>query len=111
MRGSLANALFESSWTASGRKREQRSSQLSTCWKRRAQIFTDRMGITYGMGSTNFRVRVSRVRYRVLYFFWKRGDIVLTHGITKKTGRVPETEIDRAVQCREDWLRRHDKDA
>lgn len=57
------------------------------------------------------RIRVSRARYRVLYFFWDRCDIVLTHGITKKSGRVPETEIDRAVRCREDWLRRHDEDA
>lgn len=62
-------------------------------------------------GVHELRVRVSRVRYRVLYFFWDRRDIVLTHGITKKTGRVPETEIDRAVRCREDWLRRHDEDA
>jgi len=62
-------------------------------------------------GIHELRVRVSRVRYRVLYFFWKRGDIVLTHGITKKTRRVPETEIDRAARCREDWLRRHDEDA
>ena len=61
-------------------------------------------------GIHELRVRVSRIRYRVLYFFCNRSEIVLTHGITKKTGRVPETEIDRAVRCRKDWLRRQNED-
>ena len=52
------------------------------------------------------RVRISRIQYRVLYFFWSGTDIVLTHGIKKKVKRVPENEIDRAVRYREDWLMR-----
>jgi phage-related protein len=57
------------------------------------------------------RVRVSRVRYRVLYFFCNRRDIVLTHGFKKKVARVPETEIKRARKCREDWLGRDHEDS
>lgn len=57
------------------------------------------------------RVRVSRVRYRVFYFFCNREDIVLTHGFKKKVSRVPETEIKRARRFREDWLGRDHEDS
>lgn len=66
---------------------------------------------TLGDGIHELRVRVSRIRYRVLYFFCDRYDIVLTHGFKKKTGPVPETEIKRASRYREDWLRRHHEDS
>jgi len=57
------------------------------------------------------RVRVSRIRYRILYFFCNRTDIVLTHGFKKRVKKVPETEIERARGYKEDWLRRKDADS
>lgn len=58
-------------------------------------------------GIHELRVRVSRIRYRILYFFCDRTDIVLTHGFKKKASKVPETQIKRASRCREDWIGRH----
>jgi len=52
------------------------------------------------------RVRFGKGRYRIFYFFWGKDKIVLTHGITKKTSRVPSRELERAKRYREDWLRR-----
>lgn len=57
-------------------------------------------------GIYELRVRVSTLRYRILYFFWTGRRIVLTHGFTKKSGPVPRAEIERAKRYREDWLER-----
>ena len=59
-------------------------------------------------GICELRVRVSRIRYRILYFFCNRTDIVLTHGFKKRVKKVPGTEIKRAIRYKEDWLRRKD---
>jgi phage-related protein len=60
-------------------------------------------------GIYELRVRVSTTRYRVLYFFCDRMDIVLAHAIVKESARVPKAEIDRAIRCMEDWIgRRHE---
>jgi phage-related protein len=53
------------------------------------------------------RMRVSRIQYRVLYFFYQRNRIVLTHGFTKTTRKVPKIEIETARKYRDDWLERN----
>jgi phage-related protein len=45
-------------------------------------------------------------QYRLLYFFFAGDTIVITHGCRKKTQKVPDGEIDRAVKIREDYLTR-----
>lgn len=62
-------------------------------------------------GIYELRVRVSRVRYRVLYFFSSRTDIVLTHSFRKKSKSVPKNEIARAARYRKDWMRRYHANA
>lgn len=57
-------------------------------------------------GIHELRVRISKLHYRVFYFFCDRYDIVLTHGFKKKVKRVPETEIARARRYKNDWLGR-----
>jgi len=58
-------------------------------------------------GIYELRVRVSTLRYRILYFFWTGQRIVLTHGFVKKRGPVPASEIERAKRYRQDWLERY----
>jgi phage-related protein len=58
-------------------------------------------------GIHELRTKVSKLRYRVLYFFWQGNRIVITHGITKTTKRIPPREIGRAKAYRDDWLARH----
>lgn len=58
-------------------------------------------------GIHELRVKISKLQYRVLYFFWQEEKIVLTHGFTKVTKRVPKMEIKRAKAYREDWITRH----
>lgn len=43
---------------------------------------------------------------RVLYFFCVGRKIVLTHGFTKKTNKVPKSEIETAKKYREIYLTR-----
>lgn len=43
---------------------------------------------------------------RLLYFFFFREKIVISHGIRKKQ-KVPKNEIDRAVANRNDYFDRH----
>jgi phage-related protein len=50
------------------------------------------------------RVRHGRNRYRVIYFLASAGTFVLLHGFTKKTGRVPRSEIEIAERRRDDHL-------
>jgi phage-related protein len=56
------------------------------------------------------RMRCRKVRIRLLY--WRDGDrFILSHGIKKKTDRVPDSEIDKAIAYREDYARRKEKAA
>lgn len=62
-------------------------------------------------GIHELRVRVSTLQYRILYFFFDRCDIVLTHGFRKTGERVPQTELRRARRCKDDWSKRQSEDA
>jgi hypothetical protein len=51
------------------------------------------------------RARCRKVRLRILYF--RDGDtFLLCNGIRKKSGRVPDSEIDKAIAFREDHFAR-----
>ena len=49
------------------------------------------------------RVSFGRLEIRLLYFIHGKS-IVITHGFTKKTRRVPREEIELAKRYRNDWL-------
>ncbi len=51
------------------------------------------------------RIQFGNLNYRVLYFFEKRF-VLLTHGIVKQAGAVPQEEIDKAKRYKMDWLNR-----
>ena len=42
------------------------------------------------------RAALNGIRYRMLYFFYKKQGVI-THGITKKGGKVPSGEIELAI--------------
>jgi phage-related protein len=44
------------------------------------------------------RLSFQKVQYRMLYFFFQ-GKAVVTHGLTKE-GKVPDVEVDRALNGR-----------
>ena len=48
-------------------------------------------------GIYELRTRQGNVRYRMLYFFHCHVATVISHGITKKTAKVPPIEIKRAI--------------
>lgn len=50
------------------------------------------------------RVRTRRGQIRILYFYFFRTKIIITHGIIKKAGRVPDNEIEKAIEYRKDYL-------
>ena len=52
------------------------------------------------------RVAIEQHQHRLLYFFHGRSIIVVTSGILKNEGKVPQSEIDRARKYRTDWLER-----
>jgi phage-related protein len=51
------------------------------------------------------RVKSGSVNYRMFYFFHKRHAVVLSHGLTKKTQKVPPKEIDTALQRKREFER------
>jgi phage-related protein len=53
------------------------------------------------------RIRVRRNRYRILYFFYHAETIVLLQGFQKKTNKVPDHQIDQAVEYRLDYESTH----
>lgn len=57
-------------------------------------------------GIYELRWEVERNAYRLLFFIHGRKIIVVTHGFSKKTKKVPQTEIDRARRLRAEWLAR-----
>jgi phage-related protein len=48
-------------------------------------------------GIYELRVKSGNVNYRMVYFFHEGRAVVITHGLAKKTQKVPPKEIDRAV--------------
>ena len=51
------------------------------------------------------RVRAKKVRFRFLYFFDDR-KIIITHGLKKKTGKMPDREIEKALKYRAIYFER-----
>lgn len=60
-------------------------------------------------GIFELRVKVGTDITRVLYFFYVGGNIILTNGFIKKTGKTPPREIDKAQKYRADYLRRKEQ--
>lgn len=54
------------------------------------------------------RVKYGAFQYRLLYFFLAR-KVIITHGFIKRTDRVPEAEIERALSAMEDLCGRIEK--
>lgn len=42
-------------------------------------------------------------QYRALYFFVIGQRIIVTHGVVKKTWKVPHEEIERALRCKREY--------
>ena len=42
--------------------------------------------------------------FRLLYFFYYRNTIIITHGFQKKTRKTPRSEIKKAKDYREDYI-------
>lgn len=54
------------------------------------------------------RIRFGPDHFRFLYFFAGKR-IVITHGFIKRTDRVPDDEINKAIGWMNDFLRRWEK--
>ncbi|MCI0693237.1 type II toxin-antitoxin system RelE/ParE family toxin [candidate division KSB1 bacterium] len=50
---------------------------------------------------------IVRELFNYLYFFTRGNTIILPHGFVKKTTKVPENEIERAIRYRRDYVVRH----
>jgi len=61
-------------------------------------------------GIHELRVKLSGNQVRVFYFFCYRDFIVLTNVLMKKTAKVPESKINDAKKCRDDFLKRIDEE-
>lgn len=59
-------------------------------------------------GIYELRASLSRVHYRMLYFFHGSAAVVISHGLTKER-EVPPQEIERAVWRRAQYLRDPDR--
>ena len=57
-------------------------------------------------GIYELRVKFSPNEYRVLYFFAFMERIVLTHGFTKKSSKIPNLEVAKALKYKLDFERR-----
>ncbi len=49
------------------------------------------------------RIRTQHGQYRVLHFIYYRDTIVLLHAITKKSDKVPDAAIDKAIEYKTDY--------
>jgi len=61
-------------------------------------------------GIHELRVKLSGNQVRISYFFCWRDFIVLTNVLMKTTDKVPESEINNAKKCRDDFLKRIDEE-
>ena len=52
------------------------------------------------------RVKFSSDISRIFYFTYTVGTFVLLNGFTKKTNKIPKSELERALRYKEDYERR-----
>ena len=52
------------------------------------------------------RVRQARNRYRIIYFLASGQTFILLHGLSKKTGPVPRSDLETAKRRLDDYLSR-----
>ena len=57
-------------------------------------------------GIHELRIKLSGDQIRFLYFFCYKDFIILTHAFNKKSKKVPEKEIKKAIMFRDDFLKR-----
>jgi len=57
-------------------------------------------------GFHELRIKLIGEQIRILYFFYRRKHIVLTHVFTKTTQKVPKEEIQKAKYYRDDFMSR-----
>jgi len=60
-------------------------------------------------GIHELRIKLTGNQVRILYFFCFRNIIVLTHAFTKKSSRVPDDQITKALKAKADVIRRFTK--
>lgn len=57
-------------------------------------------------GLFEFRIRGIHLAIRLLYYYGKNNNIIVTHGIIKRTGQTPEKEKRVAKRYYNDWCAR-----
>lgn len=57
-------------------------------------------------GIYELRIRTINRQIRLLYFFYHQEAIIVSHGLIKKTEKVPDYEIKRAIDNKKDYLSR-----
>jgi len=60
-----------------------------------------------GKGIYELRTRIIKKQLRILYFFFYDEKIILSHGIPRKEGAVPQADIDTALEHKRDYIERH----
>lgn len=60
-------------------------------------------------GIYELRVKLSGDETRTLYFFCFETYIVLTHSFIKTTQEIPDSEINKAIKIKADFLSRYNK--
>jgi len=52
------------------------------------------------------RKKTHQGNIRLLYFFFDGKKFIITHGFKKKSSKVPDSEIQKAIDFKEDYLKR-----
>ena len=52
------------------------------------------------------RVNIQRGQCRLFFFFYGGRKFIITHGYLKKARKVPDSEINKAIEYRNDYLAR-----
>ncbi len=61
-----------------------------------------------GDGIYELRIPVKRKQFRLLYFYYYQGIIVISHGL-RKEAKVRTSEIEKAKKHKTDYFQRHER--
>lgn len=102
--GSVPTVDFLNELNSDNRKKVE--AEIGKAEQNRNYLIKHSKSLKHSDGLFEFRIRCKQHTIRLLYYYGKNHNIIITHGIIKRTQKTPESEKRVAEKYFKDWCSR-----